>query len=269
MSGVVMGTQVIKGQVALITGGASGIGAATVEEFLRCGAKVVVADRDDDGFARLKQRLSEQHNSGDIDELLCFIKTDLAKAEQVEAMIDFTISRHGRLDILFNNAGIAGSGLTVDADLRHWDKVMDVNLKAVFIACKTAIPHMLKQGGGAIINTASISGLAGDAGFSSYSASKAAVINLTRSMALEQAKNGIRINSLCPGAVDTPLLSKLPPKITEKALNAIPMGRMAQPMEMAKVVRFLASDDASFMTGAVLAVDGGITAWTGQPSFFE
>lgn len=255
-----------KNKTVLITGAASGIGAATATRFAADGYKVVIADRDKQAADSLRNILVEQYGD-DCADSFC---ADVSNQEQVLAMVKFAETRFGSLDILVNNAGMAGSGPVATASSKHWQKVMDVNLNAVFWASQAALDIMLKQGSGIIINTASISGLLGDYGMSSYNAAKAAVINLTRTTALDHARDNIRVNAVCPGAVATPLLSGvLDNAEIEAKVNAnIPMGRMAKPEEIANVICFLSSDEASFMTGAVIPVDGGITAWTGQPRFF-
>lgn len=251
----------------LVTGGASGIGAATITRFAADGYRVVIADRNEPAATVLKKQLLERFGK-DCADSIC---VDVSKLDQVQDMVAFAQQRFGSLDVLVNCAGVAGSGPVVKASPAHWQKVMDINLNAVFWASQAALKIMLKQGSGSIINIASISGLGGDFGFSSYSASKAAVINLTRTTALDHARDNIRVNAVCPGAVATPLIESVlnNKKIAERALEAIPMGRPAQADEIANVIRFLSSDEASFMTGAIIPVDGGITAWTGQARFFE
>jgi meso-butanediol dehydrogenase/(S,S)-butanediol dehydrogenase/diacetyl reductase len=255
-----------KTKTTLVTGGASGIGAATVTRFAADGYRVVIADRDEKAASALKESLLKLYGEDSVD-IFCL---NLAMQEQVRAMVAFTETRFGSLDVLVNCAGVAGSGPVAMASPDHWQKVMDINLNAVFWASQAALKIMLKQGSGNIINIASISGLAGDVGFSSYSASKAAVINLTRTTALDHARDNIRVNAICPGAIDTPLIEVVLNNkiIADRALDAIPMGRPGQAKEIANVIRFISSDEASFMTGAVIPVDGGMTAWTGQPRFF-
>ncbi|NKI18696.1 SDR family oxidoreductase [Spongiibacter sp. KMU-166] len=260
-----------KQKVALITGGASGIGAATARRFASNHYRVMIADRNLAQAEELKNTLNAEYGSnqpnGDIADCL---EVDVSQRSQVEQMVTSTQQRFGSLDVLVNNAGVSGSGPVATAPADHWQKVMDINLNAVFWATKAVLQIMLKQGSGNIVNTASISGLSGDYGFSSYSASKAAVINLTRTTALDHARDNIRVNAVCPGAVVTPLIAGVlnNKNIAENALDAIPMGRAAQPEEIANVIHFLCSDEASFMTGAVIPVDGGMTAWSGQPRFF-
>ncbi|BFM15180.1 SDR family oxidoreductase [Maricurvus nonylphenolicus] len=257
-------------KTVLVTGGASGIGAATVTRFASDGFNVVIADRNQEAATELKDSLLNRFGGDANDNCVDIFCVDVSQQDQVQGMVAFAQQRFGSLDILVNNAGRAGSGPVATADAEHWQKVMDVNLNAVFWASQASLKIMLEQGSGTIINVASISGLGGDYGFSSYSASKAAVINFTRTTALDHARDNIRVNAVCPGAVATPLIEGVlnNEAISERALEAIPMGRPAEPEEIANVIRFLSSDEASFMTGAIIPVDGGITAWTGQAKFF-
>jgi meso-butanediol dehydrogenase/(S,S)-butanediol dehydrogenase/diacetyl reductase len=185
----------------------------------------------------------------------------------VDALVADAVQAFGGLDILFNNAGIGSFANAADLAVEDWRRVIDVDLSSVFYGCKAALPALRARGGGSIINTASISGLAGDFSFAAYNAAKAGVINLTRSVAIDHARENIRVNAVCPGPVDTPIISGINDlQGVREAWDArVPMGRFARPEEIAAVVAFLASDDASYMTGAILAVDGGVTAHTGQP----
>jgi len=243
-------------KVALITGGGSGIGAATARLLAREGAKVVVVD-----LAADDARAVAGETGG------IAVEADVARRADVERAVAAAVSAHERIDILFNNAGIGCVGRTPDLDPAEWERVIAIDLNAVFYACRAAIPHMPRPGG-AIVNTASISGLAADYGFTAYNAAKAAVINYTRCLAIDHAREGIRANALCPGLIATPLTAgaKALPGL-EQAWNAtIPLGRAGTPEEMAEVVAFLASGAASYVTGAVIVADGGQTAWTGQPN---
>jgi meso-butanediol dehydrogenase/(S,S)-butanediol dehydrogenase/diacetyl reductase len=185
----------------------------------------------------------------------------------VDALVADAVQAFGGLDILFNNAGIGSFANAVDLAVEDWRRVIDVDLSSVFYGCKAAIPALRARGGGSIINTASISGLAGDFSFAAYNAAKAGVINLTRSVAIDHARENIRVNAVCPGPVDTPIIAGINDlQGVREAWDArVPMGRFARPEEIAAVVAFLATDDASYMTGSILAVDGGVTAHTGQP----
>jgi meso-butanediol dehydrogenase/(S,S)-butanediol dehydrogenase/diacetyl reductase len=248
------------GKVAVVTGGASGIGAAAVRRFHAEGASVLIADVNDAWGEALSSELGKGRT--------LYRHVDVSVWEDVEAMVAEAVAALGRLDILFNNAGIGSFATTPDISLDEWRRVIEIDLNGVFHGCRAAIPVMRAQGGGAIINTASASGLAGDYGFAAYNAAKGAVVNYTRAAGIDHAREGIRINAVCPGPVDTPIISGVKdiPGVKEAWDERIPMGRFADPAEIASVVAFLASDDASFMTGAIVAVDGGLTAHTGQPN---
>ena len=242
-------------KVALITGGGSGIGAATARLLAREGAAVVVVD------------VAADHARGVAAETGGIaVEADVARRADVERAVATAIEQHGRIDILFNNAGIGCVGRTPDRDPEQGERVIAIDLNAVFYACRVAIPHMPRPGG-AIINTASISGLAGDYGFSAYNAAKGAVINYTRTLAIDHAREGIRVNALCPGLIATPLTAGAAalPGLEQAWHAAIPLGRAGTPEEMAEVVAFLASDAACFVTGCGIVADGGQTAWTGPP----
>ena len=251
------------GRVAIVTAGGAGIGAATARCFALEGASVVVAD--------LSGRRAEEVTAG-INEngaKAVAIKMDAADPEGVQATIQLALDTYGRLDILFNNAGIANVAPLDEYTLESWNRVLAVTLTSVFLGMKYSLPIMRKQGKGAIINTASISGTSGDYGMSSYNAAKAGVINLTRSAAIENAKHNIRVVSVCPGAINTRVAQILGKEKAEEfcrlQAEAHPVGRMGEPEEIAHTVLFLASDEASFITGASIVVDGGVTAHTGLP----
>jgi meso-butanediol dehydrogenase/(S,S)-butanediol dehydrogenase/diacetyl reductase len=249
---------------AIVTGGASGIGAATARRFIEEGARAVLADVNDDAGTALAAELGS--------EVAHYIRCDVADPAQIKALIvaseEWFSSLGGSLNVLVNNAGIGGGGEVPDVDPALWSRVMDIDLNAVFHACRFAIPLIRDAGGGSIINTASISGLAGDWGMASYNAAKAAVINLSRTMALDHGEHGIRVNALCPGYIDTPLTAGLgsDPAFLEEMSAGIALGRAGTPAEMANVIAFLASDEASYVTGAAVVADGGRTAHTGQPN---
>lgn len=243
------------GKTAIVTGAASGIGAAITALLAAEGARVLAADINKEAFG---------DSAAGVTNYVC----DVSSAEQVEAMVGEAITRFGRLDLLFNNAGTGSLGETPDIDDETWHKVFSINLDSVLYACRVAIPHMREHGGGAIVNTASISGMLADYGFAAYNASKAAVINYTRCLAIDHARDNIRVNAVCPGFIAktglTGGLESTP--VRELWDKAIPMGRGGSAGEIARVVAFLASDDASYVTGAILAADGGLTAHTGQPN---
>jgi len=248
------------GKSAIVTGGASGIGAATARRFHAEGASVLIADLNDAAGAALAAELGDGR--------AIYRRVDVAAWEEVEAMVSAAVEAFGRLDILFNNAGIGSFATAADISIEDWRRVIDIDLNGVFYGCKAAIPVMRAQGGGAIINTASASGLAGDYSFAAYNAAKGAVVNFTRAAGIDHAREGLRINAVCPGPVDTPIIAGVKDMQGVKEVwdERVPMGRFADPAEIASVVAFLASDDASFMTGAIVAVDGGLTAHTGQPN---
>lgn len=247
-------------KVALITGGGSGIGAATARLLAREGARLIVVD-----LSREAAEAVAAATGGDA------VAADVSKRLEVEAFVAGTVARYGRLDVLLNNAGIGCFGKTPDLDPADWERVIAIDLHAVFYACRAAIPHLTKPngsgGGGAIVNTASISGLGGDYAFTAYNAAKGAVINYTRALAIDHAREGLRVNALCPGLIATPLTAGATelPGLEAAWHDTIPMGRAGTPEEMAEVIAFLASDAASYMTGAIVVADGGQTAWTGQP----
>lgn len=249
----------INNKKAIITGGASGIGEQASRLFIEHGAQVVIADLNAERGEALAAELGER---------AFFCPVDVSDAAQIETMVAEATRLLGGLDILINNAGIGTYGRTHLADPAVWHRVIDVNLNALFHTCRHALPHLMKQGG-SIINTASISGTRADYGFHAYAASKGGVINYTRNLALDYATDGIRVNAICPGLIETPLATPLfgHPGVMEEYLNNIPMQRAGQPEEIAKVMLFLASDLASYVTGQEIGVDGGVSAWTGQPRF--
>lgn len=247
------------GKVALITGAAGGIGAATVRRFVAEGARVLMVDRD---AAVLSKLAAEVRSSGAEVE---WFEADVSQEEQCRAMVRHAEDRFGGLHILFNNAGIFPDedGSVTETSEEVLDRVLAVNVKGVFFGCKHGIPALLRAGGGSIINTASFVALMGAAtSQSAYTASKGAVLALTREIAVEYARKGIRANALCPGPVNTPLLESLlaDPVRRARRLVHIPMGRLAEADEIARAVLFLASDDSSYVTGTAFLVDGGITA---------
>ena len=249
----------LRDKVAIITGAGSGIGRESALLFAREGARVLVAEVNDSAGQAV---VSEIERAGG---MARFAHADVSKAADAEAMVAAAEKAWGRLDVLFNNAGIFPDkdGSVVDTDEATWDLVMRVNLKGVFFGCKYAIPAMLRSGGGSIVNTASFVALMGAATPQiAYTASKGGVLSMTREIAVEFARKGIRANALCPGPVDTPLLQELMSDPARKArrLVHIPPGRLAKPAEIAQAALFLASDESSYVNGATFTVDGGITA---------
>ncbi|GLI01689.1 3-oxoacyl-ACP reductase [Phytohabitans aurantiacus] len=244
----------LAGRVAVVTGAGSGIGLATVRRLSAEGALAVCVDVNEDAGKAAADEVGGE-----------FVRCDVTDEEAVRALFDGVAERHGRVDIAFNNAGISppDDDSILVTGLDAWERVIKVNTTSVFLCCKYAIPHMQRQGKGSIINTASFVALMGAATSQiAYTASKGGVLALTRELGVQFAREGIRINALCPGPVATPLLLELFAKDPERAarrLVHVPMGRFAQPEEIAAAVAFLASDDASFMTAAQFVVDGGIT----------
>ena len=248
----------LNGRVAIITGAASGIGRATAELFAENGAVVVAADLDEAAGKHLADELSERGSTCN------FVCTDVSKEPDVDALVHLALSQYGRVDVLFNNAGIEGEQApTGDATIENWDRVIAVNLRSVFLGTKFAIQAMLRNGGGSIINNASVAGMVGFPGISAYCASKGGIVQLTKTAALEYADQGIRVNCLCPGVIDTAMVRRFTggSDEVERQMTAMePVGRMGRPREVAKLALFLASDDSSFITGAVIPVDGGFVA---------
>ena len=245
----------LEGKVAVITGAASGIGRASAVRFAQEGAKVVVADVADDTGAGVAEEVGG-----------LYVHADVTDAVSVARMYAAALERFGTLDICFNNAGISppDDDSILETELDAWRRVQDVNLTSVYLCCRAAIPILLDHGGGSIINTASFVALMGAATSQiSYTASKGGVLSMSRELGVQFARQSIRVNALCPGPVNTPLLQELFPKDAERAarrLVHIPMGRFAEPEEIAAAACFLASDDASFITASTFVVDGGINA---------
>lgn len=246
------------GKVVIVTGAGSGIGEATATRFANEGAKLVLAGRTRAKLEHVSAALRPE------DFLICV--TDVSKQEEVEAMIRDTVARFGRIDVLVNNAGVAPEGKITEASMDDWRQVMAVDLDGVFYCCRAAIQELIKTKG-CIVNVSSVSGLGGDWRLSYYNAAKGAVTNFTRALAIDHGGDGVRVNAVCPSLTRTDMTEEM---YQDEALLAefkrrIPLARGAQPEEVAGVIAFLASEDASFVNGVNLPIDGGLTASNGQP----
>lgn len=244
-------------RVAIVTGGAKGVGLATAELLVERGAKVMIVDSDSESAAAAASRLGPPSQ-------VAFSAADISRSEDAADAVRATVHRFGGIDVLVNNAGIQTFGDPVTTTEEIWDRTMNVNLKGHWLMSKAAIPEMLRRGKGAIVNVSSVQGLASQRNVTAYATSKHAMIGLTRSMAVDLASKSIRVNCVCPGTVDTPMIQKVialdhEPDRLRKVLDRMhPLGRIAKPREIAEVICFLSGDGASFMTGSVVTVDGGL-----------
>jgi meso-butanediol dehydrogenase/(S,S)-butanediol dehydrogenase/diacetyl reductase len=251
-------------KVVVVTGAGSGIGKATALAFGREGAKVLGADIDPASAQATAEQIKSAGGQAES------LQVDVSVAADVERMVTTTVERLGRLDVMVNNAGVFFQQPVVLVPEEQWDWLMSINLRGVYLGCKHVVPQMIRQGKGAIVNTASIAGLRGFGGYGTYGAAKGGVVQLTRALAVEVARVGIRVNCVCPGIIETAMLDR---GVAEMGLDraafvqlagaAHPMGRLGRPEEVAAAILFLASDDASFITGIALSVDGGL--WAGPP----
>ncbi|MDP3939452.1 MAG: SDR family NAD(P)-dependent oxidoreductase [Deltaproteobacteria bacterium] len=249
----------LENKICIITGAASGIGRASALLFARVGGTVVVADVNEAGG---KTTVTDIESEGG---KASFIRTDVSRADEVESLVEQTVSEHGRVDVLFNNAGIDYMGPLHGMKEDDWDRVIDINLKGTFLGVKYAIPHMRRQKGGTILSTASVAGLVGSSGLGAYNAAKGGVVLLTKHLAVEYGRFGIRANCLCPGVIETPMTHALRESegaeaIRDAMLALYPLKRFGKPEEVAWPALFLVSDASSFITGHALTVDGGMTA---------
>lgn len=249
---------ILKNKVVIITGAKSGIGLAAARRFAAEGAKVILTDIQD-----ASQETDEIRQEG---REAFFIRTDVSISLQVTALFEQAINKYGRLDILVNNAGVELAKKLPETTEEEWEKLMSVNLKGVFLCSKAAILYMRHHGGGVIVNVASELGLVGGAEIAAYCASKGGVVQLTKAMAIDHAADNIRVNCICPGPVETSLLERIflssqdPEKERKETIEKVPLKRLGRPEEIANVILFLASEESSYMTGACVAVDGGLSA---------
>lgn len=254
-------TRQLQDKVTIITGAGSGIGRQSALIFAGKGAKVVVADIVEDGGRETVELIRKAGGEAS------FVKTDVSSAASVEAMVAHAIRTYGRLDCAFNNAGIEGeSSSTVKCTEETWEKTIAVDLKGVWLCLKYEIPKMIEAGGGAIVNTASVAGLAGTPGLPAYGAAKFGVVSLTKTAAVEYAKRNIRVNAVCPGVIRTPMVERLikdNPLAVDTFNDIHPVGRLGEPADIGYAAAWLCSDEASFLTGQAIPIDGGLlAAWT-------
>lgn len=240
------------GKAALVTGAASGIGRATAVAFAREGARVAILDRTEDALSETSEAVRDA--GAEVLAIAC----DVSEPEQVEAAIARVVERFGRLDVAFNNAGVENKAAPVhEIALAEWDRILDVNLRGTFVCMKHELAQMVRQGGGVIVNTSSGAGIRGVAGGASYAASKHAIIGLTKSAALDYAKQNIRVNAILPGNIETPMMDRFTNGDIQKAIDLEPVGRLGKPEEIADAVLWMSADLGAFVTGAAISVDGG------------
>ncbi len=249
----------LDGKVAIVTGGGSGIGAATAKLFARQGARVVIANRRAETGEQVVNEILDKGGEA------LFISTDVADIDQIRTMVDHTRNTYGRIDILFNNAGFGTTGIFWEMDDEEWKRVISVNLTGQFMCAKYVVPHILVHGGGSIVNMSSVLGYATFPGMTAYTTVKAGIIGMTKAMALDLARENVRVNCIVPGSIDTPMMwqgysQEDLPRIEKEAAETVPMGRVAPPEEIASAVLFLVSPAASLVTGTTLIADGGLLA---------
>jgi meso-butanediol dehydrogenase/(S,S)-butanediol dehydrogenase/diacetyl reductase len=253
-----MDSERFKGRTVIVTGAASGIGRGVAERFSQEGANVVLCDIDEQKLGNVAGHLPKERTLAQ--------RCDVTRFEAVDALVAAAVERFGALDVMVNNAGVASEGSALDVSLEEWRKTVDTDLNGVFHGCRAALPQLLKTHG-CIVNTASVSGLGADWAMCAYNAAKGGVVNLTRSLALDFGAKGVRANSVCPSLTETGMTQDMveDPALVAKFMERMPIGRVAQPADIAAVVAFLASDDARFVNGANIPVDGGVMASNGQP----
>lgn len=246
------------GKTVIVTGAGSGIGRGVAERFAQEGAQVVLA-------GRTRSKLDEVASGLDAERTLVF-ELDVADADQVSRLVEASVQRFGGLDVLVNNAGVAAEGNALEVSLDDWHDTLNTDLNGVFYGCRAALPHLLSRQG-CIVNTASVSGLGADWNMAAYNAAKGGVVNLTRSLALDFGEKGVRVNAVCPSLTRTGMTEDMlkDPALVARFMERLPLKRYAEPADIAGVVAFLASDDARFVNGVNLPVDGGVTASNGQP----
>ena len=244
--------------VTIVTGGSSGIGRAAATRFAEEGSSVVVADVDEEGGQETVDLIEDDGGEA------TFVAVDVSDADEVEAMVETAVDTYGGLDYAFNNAGIEGKNTPAsDQPMENWDRVIGINLTGVFLCMRAQIPTMLDSGGGAIVNTSSVAGVVGFPGLAPYVASKHGVIGLTKTAAVEYSGEGVRVNAICPGVIETPMVDRAgtdSPEMIEQTIAATPIGRLGEPEEIGDAAVWLCSDDASFVTGEAFVVDGGLVA---------
>ncbi len=244
----------------LITGGTSGMGLSATKLFLEKGWKAMVVDINKERGENLIKELRTQGYSE-----VYFCKCNVAKASDVKALYDYTIETLGGIDSIINNAGIWTGGMLHETEEESWDRIFDIDVKSIYLTSKYFVPHMIKNGGGTIVNTASVSGLFGDYDMAAYNAAKGAVANLVKAMALDYAKYNIRVNNVCPSACATPMFLANSQEVIDLFNKANPLKRICTPDEVAKAMYFLASDESSSCNGVNLEISGGLNVHTGQP----
>lgn len=242
----------LQDKVAIVTGGANGLGRETILRFVKEGAKVVIADYNEESGQHVLKEVLELGGSA------IFVKVNVADQRSVKAMVETTIAQFGKVDILINNAGITNDGMLAKLSEDAWQKVIDVNLTGVFYCTQAVIPHMVEQGNGKIINTSSVTGVYGNIGQTNYAATKAGVIGMTKTWAKELGFKGINVNAVAPGFIETGMTAQVPEKVLDKMIQQVPLRRLGKPKDIANAYLYLASDEADYVNGTILHVDGGI-----------